>query len=93
MRSMMQYREDGMVETTVPQVPEDADIELAERVNLLRRRFEMQEAEAIARDGLRRFPDSVDILIAFGRVLLVTHRREDAVRFFRKLAPRSTMTA
>jgi thioredoxin-like negative regulator of GroEL len=78
----MQYWEDRMVEATAPKVPEGPDIALVERVNLLRRRFEMQEAEAIAKDGLQRFPGSVDILIAFGRVLLATHRHEDAVMIF-----------
>ncbi|MBV9011606.1 MAG: tetratricopeptide repeat protein [Pseudonocardiales bacterium] len=69
-----------MVESTVPRIPEDQA--LAEHVNLLRRRFEIQEAETIARDGLQRFPGSADVIIAFGRILLATYRYEDAVKIF-----------
>ncbi|MGH3711635.1 MAG: hypothetical protein ACRDRQ_26845, partial [Pseudonocardiaceae bacterium] len=71
-----------MVESATSEVPEGSDIVLADRVNLLRRRFEIQEAEALASDGLRRFPGSADVIIAFGRVLLVTYRHEAAVKHF-----------
>jgi len=58
------------------------EIELAQGVDALRRRYEMLDAEAAARSALERFPGSVEILIALGRVLLAAHRLADAFALF-----------
>src|SRR5215467_3357377 len=58
------------------------DVELARQIDERRRRYEMPEAEAAAREALGRFPDSVDLALAHGRVLLATHRAVEAAQVF-----------
>jgi tetratricopeptide (TPR) repeat protein len=59
-----------------------SEVELAQRVDALRRCYELSEAEGIARSALERFPESVELLIALGRVLMAAHRLADAVTIF-----------
>jgi tetratricopeptide (TPR) repeat protein len=61
-----------------------------------RRRHEMPEAEATAAEAVARFPDSVDISIAYGRILLLTYRAEEAAQVFlraEQLAPQNDRPA
>jgi tetratricopeptide (TPR) repeat protein len=55
---------------------------LVARVDALRRRFELPEAEKTGREALARFPDSAEVVIALGRVLLATHRPTEAAALF-----------
>jgi tetratricopeptide (TPR) repeat protein len=63
-----------------------SEVELAQRVNALRRLYELPEAESAARSALERFPRSVELLIALGRVLLTAHRLANAVTIFEHAA-------
>ena len=66
------------------------DVELACQIDERRRRYEMSEAESSAREAIARFPDSVELSITLGRVLLATHRAAEAAQVFlgaEQLAP------
>src|SRR5271154_7141695 len=66
------------------------EVSLAVGVDDRRLHGEIAEAEKDCRDALRRFPDSVVLLIAYGRVSLAAGRPADAVGSFahaRVLAP------
>jgi tetratricopeptide (TPR) repeat protein len=60
---------------------DEADV-LACKADVLRRHCETAEAEQVARAGLERFPDSVGLRMALGRVLVVTHRLDEAFTEF-----------
>jgi tetratricopeptide (TPR) repeat protein len=59
---------------------------LAREADGLRHYCELTQAERVARAGLRRFPDSADLHMALGRVLLVTHRFDAALMAFSQAA-------
>jgi tetratricopeptide (TPR) repeat protein len=55
---------------------------LVDSVDSARSRDEMRTAEEQALAGLDRFPDSADLLVAYGRVLFATHRVHEALKVF-----------
>lgn len=59
---------------------------LAQKSDGLRRDCDQAQAEKVARDGLRRFPDSADLQMALGRALVVAHRFDDALAAFSRAA-------
>jgi tetratricopeptide (TPR) repeat protein len=83
-----------VAEAVVPTRP--GEVELARQMDEHRRRHEMPEAEATAAEAVARFPDSVDISIAYGRILLLTYRAEEAAQVFlraEQLAPQNDRPA
>src|SRR5215470_16716311 len=58
----------------------------ATRVDSLRRKYEIEEAEAVARDGLIQFPDAPGLWIALGRVLMARRQYTDSLKAFVKAA-------
>ncbi|MEV4564457.1 tetratricopeptide repeat protein, partial [Nonomuraea sp. NPDC049419] len=56
----------------------------ARRVDALRRRYELTEAETLARRSLDQNGDDPGLLIAWGRLLLATHRPDQALATFRR---------
>jgi len=59
---------------------------LAQKSDDLRRYCEQAQSEKMARNGLRRFPDSADLQMALGRALVVAHRLDDALMAFSRAA-------
>ena len=83
-----------VAEAVVPTRP--GEVELARQLDEHRRRYEMPEAEATADEAVARFPDSVDISIAYGRILLLTYKAEEAAQVFlraEQLAPQNDRPA
>ncbi|HET6499968.1 MAG TPA: tetratricopeptide repeat protein [Amycolatopsis sp.] len=58
---------------------------LVARVDALRRRFELPDAEKTGLEALARFPGSTAVTIALGRVLLARHRPTDAAALFARI--------
>ncbi|MGW3352616.1 tetratricopeptide repeat protein [Nonomuraea rubra] len=60
--------------------------EPARRIDTLRRRYELAEAESLAEAAVARHARDATVHLAWGRVLLATHRPQDALKAFRTAA-------